>query len=207
MTSASADYSADWVSGAGLNLEPGYCITIVRAVQPRTALHQLGVSDADIRTAPWSELVAQVSELKPPYRHIVTAAFVIGEHTVLVEENGYRGHLAEWSGPLSRGTEVVSVYLSPSNGNQDLSIYRNGERLAFIDGDAPEDVDTNDKGLNTELPRLIHAALKPWDEDGLVPKDFDDGRVDLLQVACDYLGLRPRVSDISAPALGAPVRL
>jgi hypothetical protein len=31
--------------------------------------------------------------------------------------------------------------------------------------------------------------------------------VDLLQVACDYAGLRPTVYDISGPALGAPVKL
>jgi hypothetical protein len=49
--SASAGYSSDWVSEAGLAIEEGYCMTLVRGVGPRETLHRLGVSDAAVRTA------------------------------------------------------------------------------------------------------------------------------------------------------------
>jgi hypothetical protein len=41
VASVGAGYSSDWVSGAGLALEEGYCITLVRGVEPREALHRL----------------------------------------------------------------------------------------------------------------------------------------------------------------------
>lgn len=207
MTSASAGYSPDWVGEAGLNLDPGYCITMVRGVEPREALHRLGISDTAIRISPWSELRTLASGLKPDYEHVPTAAFVIGEYTVLVEENGYRGRLSEWNQPLSQGTEAVSVYLSPSNGNQELSVIRDGTRLAFIDGDQPEVIEGGDEELAGRLIQLTYAALKPWHQDDLPPADLGDGWVDLLQVACGYLGLQPAMSDISGPVPGAPVKL
>ncbi|WP_216893307.1 DUF6461 domain-containing protein [Nocardia alni] len=205
--SKSAGYSSDWVSETGLDLEIGYCITMVRDVDPREALDRFGVNDETIRTAPWSELVAQVSTLEPPEHHGVTAAFAFGGHTVLVEDFGYRGRSAEWTEPLSQGTEAVNVYLSPSSLKLELTIIRDGQQVAFIDGDAPDDVDTDDPKLAESLARFARAALAPWDENDEPPESFEDGWVDLLQVACDYLGLRPTVSDISRPVLGAPVRV
>lgn len=206
MTSDSAGYSSDWIGEPGLNLDPAYCISIVRGVEPRMALRRLGVDDASIRTARWPELVAQADEIELP--HVGTAAFVLGEHTVVVEENGYRGRLAEWNQPLSRGTEVVNVYLGGGNGDQELVIVRDGEELAFVDGDEPEHIDTDDEELAARLIELSQAALKPWEDDSAALDDsFDDGWVDLLQVACGYAGLRPTVSDVGAPMVGAPVRV
>jgi hypothetical protein len=138
VTSESAGHFSDWVSEAGLDLEAGYCITMVRAVEPCEALHRLGVSDEAIRAATWHEFVAQVRELEPAHEHGAIAAFVIGEHVVLVEDYGWRGRLSEWTGPVSRGAEAINVYLSPTSLKQELSIFRDGEGLAFIDGDAPD---------------------------------------------------------------------
>ena len=205
MTSASAGYSSDWVGEAGLAIEEGYCITLVRGVEPREALHRLGVSDAAIRTATWPEFAARLRELEPAHFHGAAAAFVMGEHVVLVEDFGWRGRLPEWTGPVSQGAEAVNVYLSPTSLMQELSIFRDGGQVAFIDGAAPDVIEGGDGELAGRLFELTGAALKPWNEDDAAPEDFSVGRVDLLQVACGYLGLQPEVSDISGPVLGALV--
>lgn len=105
--SAGAGYSSDWASEAGLDLNAGYCITLVRGVGSREALHRLGVGEAAIRTATWAEFTAQnrqreLTRLIPG----VAAAFVVGAHVVLVEDIGYWGRLPEWAEPASRGTEI-----------------------------------------------------------------------------------------------------
>ncbi|WP_243790168.1 DUF6461 domain-containing protein [Saccharopolyspora gloriosae] len=206
VTSAGAGYSSDWVSEAGLALEEGYCITLVRGARPREALHRLGVSDAAIRTATWPEFTAELREHEPA--HVipgVVAAFVMGEHVVLVEDAGYRGRSPEWAGSVSRGTEAVNVYLSPTSLKEELSIFRNGEQVASIDGDEPEVIEGGDAELAGRLIELTYDALKPWNENDAAPEALSDGRVDLLQVACDHLGLQPEALDISGPVLGALV--
>ncbi|GHF70178.1 hypothetical protein FHX82_005633 [Amycolatopsis bartoniae] len=204
--SAGAGYSSDWVGEAGLALDEGYCITLVRGVEPREALHRLGVDGAALRTATWPEFAVEL-RAQAPARFVigVAAAFGLGEHVVLVEDLGYRGRLPEWAGPVSRGTEAVNVYLSPTSLKEELTVYRDGGKAAFIDGDEPEVVEGGDGELAGRLIELTYDALKPWTEDDPAPADFGDGRVDLLQVACDYLGLEPRVPDISGPVLGAIV--
>lgn len=202
--SAGADYSSDWVGEAGLDLDAGYCITLVRGVGPREVLHRLGVSDAEIRTATWTEFTAQnrqreLGRLIPG----VAAAFVIGEHVVLVEDNGYWGRLPERAEPASRDIETLNVYLSPTSLVEELSIYRDGKRVAFISGDDPEVIEGDDTETAGRLIELTFDALRPWDENDPAPEHLGDGRVDLLQVACGYLGLRPEVSDIDGPVLGA----
>lgn len=203
MTAERLGYSPDWVSG--LNLEPGYSITMVRGIGPRDALHRMGISDDVLRTACWPELAAQADELRP--EHVAMAAFVLGEHTVIIERNGYRGRLADWNRPLSRGTEIVNVYLDPSNGNQELSIIKDGELLAVLDGDAPDDIDVADDELAARLSRLVSAALRPLDDDYPDSEDLDDYWVDLVQVACGYLGLQPRTEDFSGLVLGGTARV
>lgn len=204
--SVGADYSSDWVGEAGLDLDAGYCITLVRGVGPRAALHRLGVGDAAIRTATWTEFTAR-NRRREPGRLIpgVAAAFVMGEHVVLVEDVGYWGRLPERAEPVSRDTESLNVYLSPTSLVEELSIYRDGKRAAFISGDDPEVIEGGDTEMAGRLIELTFDALRPWDENDPAPEDLSDGRVDLLQVACGYLGLRPKVSDIDGPVLGALV--
>jgi hypothetical protein len=204
--SAGAGYSSDWISEAGLDLDAGYCITFVRGVGPREALHRLGVSDAAIRNATWTEFTAQ-NDQRELTRLIpgVAAAFVMGAHVVLVEDIGYWGRLPEWAKPVSRGTETLNVYLSPTSLVEELSIYRDGKRVAFVSGDEPEVIEGSDADLAGRLIELTFEALQPWNENDAAPEDFSDGRVDLLQVACGYLGLQPEAPDISGPVLGALV--
>lgn len=116
------------------------------------------------------------------------------------------GRLPEWAGPLSRGTEAINVDLSPTSGAEELNIFRDGKHVAFIGGDAPEAIESDDAALAERLIELTYDALKPWNKNDTAPQDLSDGRVDLLQVACDYLGLQPQTPDISRPVLGALVQ-
>ncbi|MBO0883047.1 MAG: hypothetical protein J2P17_22470 [Mycobacterium sp.] len=204
--SAGACYSPDWASEAGLDLDVAYCITFMRRAGQREALHRLGIGDSAIRTATWTEFTAENRQRELGHRIPgVVAAFVIGEHVVLVEDIGHWGRQPEWAERLSRGTETLNVYLSPTSGLEELSIYRDGNWVAFISGDAPEVIVGGDSEMAGRLIELTSEALGPWDENDPAPEGFSDGRVDLLQVACGYLGLRPKVSDINGPVLGALV--
>jgi hypothetical protein len=79
----------------------------------------------------------------------------MGQHVALVEDFGWRGRLSQWAGPVSQGTEAVNVYLSPASLKQELSVFRDGERLAFIDGDEPESIEGGDEaGVNRRRPGL-----------------------------------------------------
>ncbi|MCX4091910.1 DUF6461 domain-containing protein [Nocardia sp. alder85J] len=204
--SAGAGYTSDWVDEAGLDLDTGYCVTFVRGVGPREVLRRLGVDDAAIRTATWAEFVAQ--NLQREMRRLtpgVAAAFVMGEYVVLVEDIGYWGRLPEWAEPVSRGTETLNVYLSPTSQVEELSIYQDGKRVASISGDEPEVIESGDAEMAGRLIELTFEALGPWNENDPAPEDFSDGRVDLLKVACGYLGLHPEISDINGPVVGALV--
>jgi hypothetical protein len=88
-----------------------------------------------------------------------------------------------------------------------VGIVRDDEEVALVDGDAIEESEIADDELRARLLDLARSALRPWDEGGETPEGFDEGSVDLLHVACDYVGLRPLVSDVSGSMLGTPVRI
>ncbi|MFI1398164.1 DUF6461 domain-containing protein [Streptomyces sp. NPDC020681] len=213
------EYVSDWVDEAGLHVEEvGYCITFVRGVQPRAALRGLGIEDADIRTGTWNELTDYADSREPRGHYNATTAFSVGEFAVVVEDRGYRGSLPEWQLALSEGTELINVHEVPVRGCQQLTIVENGAQVACVHGDdladGPEDrpdglkaVQTEDEELAARLSLLIRSALRPFEKGDEPPEDFEDGWVDLLQVACDYLGLRPAVRHIEGPLLGAAVSL
>ncbi len=207
VTSSEPGYSPEWVGADGLDLGPGFCVTFVRGVEPADALRRVDVPESDVRTGTWPELVEAAIALEPAYDHYPMAAFVIGATTVLVEDNGFIGRIDEWNRPLSKGAEVVYVYQSPTSAGQELGIVRDDEQIALVDGDAIDDSEIDDDAVRARLLELARSALRPWEEDGEPPADFDGGWVDLLQVACDYVGLRPLPADVSGLVLGAPVRI
>ncbi|MFJ5221070.1 DUF6461 domain-containing protein [Streptomyces sp. NPDC088354] len=201
-------YSSNWVEESGLNLDPGYCITAVRGIGPRDSLHRFGIHDSSLLTSLWSELAARAREVsEPAYDAVPIAAFAIEDFTVIVEENGYRGSIDELLESLSRGTAAVNVYLSPSSGGQELKIFEDGRQIAYIDGDSPDEIDTLDSELRIRLNQLIDITSGPLDSESdpqEVPEDEGDAEwADLLQVACEYLGLQPQISHVSGPVLGA----
>ncbi|MFD7080655.1 DUF6461 domain-containing protein [Streptomyces sp. NPDC059918] len=204
-----AGYSRDWVKESGLDLGLGHCITIVRHMAPRAALHRLGIADGDISMGTWGELTDRVYARGIQTEEVAMAAFGIGECTVVIEDLGYRGSRSEWHLPLSVGTEVVNVHDHPVNGRQVLRVLRDGACVAFLDSDAPEGLDDCDcdGDVCEALSRLLLPALQPMEDGGEQPADLDDGWIDFLQVACDYFGLRPTPGDVSGPALGAPYRM
>jgi Family of unknown function (DUF6461) len=196
-------YSSDWVDEEGLDVTSmGYCITVLRGVDPREALQRLGAADGDVREGTWAELREPQDGSAWP-----KAAFVIDGVTVVVEDGPGRAQSPGWSERLSTDTEAVSASYG-INGESSLVITRSGELVAFVDGDSPDDVDSEDEELAARLIGLIRASLQPFEEGTPVPDDLGDDGVDgfyadLLQVACDYVGLRPTVADVSGPVLGA----
>lgn len=207
MTSPEHKYSPAWVGEQGLDLDPGFCITFVRGVTPGEALLRVSVPEADLRIAKWHEFVAEAAAMEPAFDHYPMAAWAVDGLAVVVEENGFIGRTEEWNIPLSRATELVFVYQSPTSLSQELGILRDGEEIVFMESDAVEECEVDDPALGTRLLNLAADALQPWDEGDPTPISFDEGRVDLLQVACDYLGLRPSVAHFKLSALGAPVRI
>lgn len=192
------EYSPEWIGQGGLDLDPGYCITIVPAVSPGEALRRAGVTDALPCT--YAELRRETRLLG--WGYVPVAAFDIDGHAVLIEENGGVGfHL--WGGPLSVGTVAVTAYLSPSSGAEILLVTADGITLAEVDADEPDEIRPADSPLREVLLGLVEAAFQPFEEDG---DPAADGMPDLLRVACEFTGIHPSVKDVLAPALGAPVR-
>jgi hypothetical protein len=192
------EYSPEWIGRAGLDLGPGYCITIALAISSTEALRRAGVPGVLPRV--YDALRREARLLGGDY--VPVAAFEVGGHAVLVEENGGMG-LYRWGGPLSMGTVAVTAYLSPSSGAERLVITRDGAAVAEVDADEPEVVRTDDPALREVLLELVADAFQPFEDED----DPDaDGMPDLLRVACEYVGIHPSVHDVAVPAPGAPVR-
>ena len=209
MVGTVTEYTADWAGDAGLDLEPGFCVSFVRGVEPRQALRRFGVPDGVVRTGQWADIDAHAGSLSQ-YDHIPVAALALGPVTLVVERNGYRGSLPECAGPLSAGTEVLNVHLNPASGLMTLTAFRDGTHLLSVDTDDPDVITVHDsraEDIAARLPDLVWGAFTPWDGSEESPDSLEDGDVDLLQVACDHLGIRPGLDDVRRPVVGAAMSL
>jgi hypothetical protein len=185
---ADRTYSSDWIGMEGLDVEDAdYCVTLLRGVEPREALLRLGATDDTLRTAEWDQL-REFPE--------GTAAFVVDAWTIVVTAAGHSDEEEVYR--LSRGNEVVTATRSVDFGSH-LLIGRDGEWLAWVDGDDPGTIRA-DEPLRTRLAGLVAAASAP------VGPESELVWADLLQVACTYAGVRPTVQHVRGPLLGASVQ-
>jgi hypothetical protein len=179
-------------TGLGLagGLEGGYCVTVIHNLDPDEALRRFGADDSQIATSTWAELLRRASyeEASPDDR--VVAAFGLGRHTLLVENNGYQGTNRP---DLSRGTFAVSSY-SSWNLDQNFLVTRDGEILATFDENMPN------SAWGAE-PWMVEEALSEMSIDDPAAFDDDDGRsLDDLELLCRLVGIHPTIADVTGPA-------
>lgn len=209
---ASTGYSPDWVEEAGLDLGGMHCITLVRGLDPREALRRFAISDTDIRLATWAEFQAQLAGTENNHHYSITAAFTLGDCVALVEWPGIRG-ITEPGEAVSLGTEAVTVYSDIADGTERLWIARDGKPQVSIESDDPVVITGGDAEQAGRLLELVYDAFTPYPQDepplsGITDGrvDLKNGEVDLLRVACGYLGLQPTAADVSRPVPGAIAR-
>ncbi|MEV6029030.1 DUF6461 domain-containing protein [Streptomyces sp. NPDC052036] len=110
------------------------------------------------------------------------AAFALGPHTLLVEDNGLLGIN---SPALSRGTFAVSCYRS-INADTNFVVYRDGEVVA----------DHSEEGSAEPSTPEVRAAMAAMGSDDPLETAFDDG----LELLCRTAGVRPTVADVTGTA-------
>lgn len=181
------DGTAVWHAGhplcgawlARLN-DDAYCVTVVHDLDPDTALARLGADPAGITTGTWTDLEERI-DLEDALTGV--AAFALGPHTLLVEDNGFRGVNTP---ALSDGTFAVSCYLG-AHGVSDFVVYRDGEtvgRHGYDDGDA-----------EAGTPE-VRRALAEMGADDVREAAFEHD----VELLCRTAGVRPTSADVSGPA-------
>ncbi|MCU1679331.1 MAG: hypothetical protein JWQ81_70 [Amycolatopsis sp.] len=185
---ATGPYSSAWMD-AGLDMEHVYCVTAIRDIDPDDALRRFGASADEISTSTWTDLQKRVAFEEAYGRHIV-AAFAIGSHTLLVEDNGWRGaNLPE----LSQGTFAVSSYCS-INADTAFVVSRDGVVLAALDELAPSSAEGADPGILTEaLAEMGITDPEAYDAD-------ETNFLEDLELLCRLVGVRPTVADVTGAA-------
>jgi hypothetical protein len=174
-----ADDHTAWLEA--LNDE-AYCVTVVHDLDPDTALRRLGADPSRITTGTWTDL-AERADLEDAGTDTVVAAFALGPHTLLVEDNGYRAiHAPE----LSAGTFAVSCSMSV-NADGKFLVYRDGEVVADHGQDNGDDEVTTPE---------VRRALAEMDADDVLDTAFERD----VELLCRTAGVRPTVADVTGPA-------
>ena len=162
--------------------DQAYCVTVVHDLDPDTALRRFGADPSRITTGTWTDLMER-ADLEDAEMDRVVAAFALGPHTMLVEDNGYSGVN---SPELSEGTFAVSCYMS-INADSAFVVYRDGEVVA------DHSMDNGDEEVNTPEVREALAAMESED---VLDTAFDHD----VELLCRTAGVRPTVADVTGPA-------
>ncbi|MQY31350.1 DUF6461 domain-containing protein [Nocardia aurantia] len=173
---------------SGLDIE-AYCVTVIHDVDPDEALRRFGATDAEISTATWPELLRRARYEEADW-HQVVAAFALGPHTLLVEDNGWEGSNRP---DLSRGTFAVSSYCS-INADSVFLVSRDGDTLATFQENCPGDAEGSDIDVLTKaLAEMGIDDPRAFDED-------DENFLEDLELLCRVAEVRPTIADVTAPA-------
>lgn len=175
---AAEDYTS-WLEK--LN-DQAYCVTVIHDLDPDTALRRLGADPSRITTGTWTDLEER-ADLEDAEMDTVVAAFALGPHTMLVEDNGYAGVR---SPGLSEGTFAVSCYMSV-NADTAFVVYRDGEVVADH---------TWDNGDDEVIIPEVGQALAAMGSEDVLETAFDHD----VELLCRTAGVRPTVADVSGPA-------
>jgi uncharacterized protein DUF6461 len=184
------EFSEAWMD-EGLGMEGVYCVTLVQDVTPDEALKRFGAPEDAIFTATWPELLERANFEEADVEDHVVAAFPLGRHTLLVEDNGWQGvHRPD----LSAGTFAVSSFRN-INADTGFVVSRDGVVLASLAELEPSSAEGADPGVLTE-------ALAEMGIDD--PEAFDeDDHLDDLELLCRLTGVSPTVADVTGPTRAA----
>jgi hypothetical protein len=163
--------------------EQAYCVTVVRDVQPDEALRRLGARPEQVSTGTWQDLLAQAAREEADFNDVVVAAFALGPHTLLVEENGWQGI---GSPQLSEGTFAVSCYRS-INADSSFVLFRDGDEVAdhSWDNGSPEPTTSE-----------VEQALAAMGCEDPIDTAFEHD----LELLCRTASVRPTVADVTGLA-------
>lgn len=187
--------SSDWLA-KGLQADSAYCVTVIHDVDPDEALRRFGARDEEIWTGTWQQLRRRVNYEDSDDDIRVVAAFALGPHTLLVEDNGYE---AVYRTDLSRGTFAVSSYGS-INAAHLFVASRDGEVLASF-------VDNYAGSAGGADPGLLTPALAEMGIDDIKTFDADDENfLNDVELLCRVSGVNPRIGDVTGPARAAILR-
>ncbi len=178
-----------WMT-AGLGIDEAYCVTVIHDVDADEALRRFGASDEHISTASWAELLRRATYEGADSDDRVVAAFSLGPHAMLVEDNGWSGiDLPE----LSRGTFAVSSFRS-INADTTFCVSRDGETLATFDDNCPSLAWGAD-------PFVLTEALAEMGIDDAEAFDADESHfLEDLELLCRVAKIRPTVADVTGRA-------
>jgi hypothetical protein len=182
-----------------------YGVTAVRDTDPDEVLRRFGVAESVITDGTWAALLAQANAeaarqaqatgqplYTARYRLQAVAAFALGPHTLLVEDNDG----AAVSRPdLSAGTFAVTAYQS-INSDVAFVVSRDGVELAGLDENAPSSA----FGAEPEVLREPLAAMGITDPEVFDADPENYHRLDVVQLFCRLGGIRPTVRDVSGSA-------
>jgi len=181
-------FSEAWME-EGLGMEGVYCVTLIHDITPDEALLRFGAPEDAIFTATWPELLERANFEEADVEDHVVAAFPLGPHTLLVEDNGWHGVRRP---DLSAGTFAVSSYCSV-NADTAFVVSRDGVVLASLDELEPSSAEGADPGVLTEaLAEMGIDDPEAFDED-------EDNFLDDLELLCRLTGVSPTVADVTRP--------
>ncbi|WP_330321277.1 DUF6461 domain-containing protein [Streptomyces clavifer] len=159
-----------------------YCVAVVHDTTPDEALLRLGADPAQVRTGTWDDLLTQSEIEDSGMDDVLVAAFALGPHTLLVEDNG---HSETDSSALSSGTFAVSCSKS-INADTTFMVYRDGEIVA----------DHSEEGSEEPTTPEVRAAMAAMGVDDPLEAAFHD----TLELLCRTAGIRPTVTEVTGSA-------
>jgi hypothetical protein len=175
----------DWMSA--LMEDTAYCTTLIHDVEPADALRRLLGDDAKIHDGTWQDMQTLAGELDTDWEEgIRVAAFRIGDHTLLVEDNGWQ---AKGRPDLAAGTFAVTCYRN-INAHSRFQVFRDGAVVADHSWDS---------GSAEPTTPEVRAALAAMGSDDPIETAFDHD----LELFCRTAGVQVAVADVTGPCLYA----
>ncbi|QKV96017.1 Curculin domain-containing protein (mannose-binding) lectin [Streptomyces sp. NA02950] len=164
--------------------DTAYCVTVIHHIDPDEALRRLGAQPERVTTGTWGDLL-ELAEREEAYdfEDIVVAAFALGPHTLLVEDNRCEGIDCP---ELSAGTFAVSCYMN-INADSAFVVYRDGETVADH---------SRDSGSREPTTPEVCQALTAMGAPDVIKAAF----LHDLELLCRTAGVQPTVADVTGPA-------
>lgn len=163
--------------------DTAYCVTVIHDIEPDEALRRFGAEPEQVTTGTWQDLLELAERDEADTEDVVVAAFALGSHTLLVEDNGWEGIDCP---ELSAGTFAVSCYRS-INADSSFVVFRDGEEVADH---------SRDDGSEEPSTPEVRQALTAMGSEDVIDTAFEHD----LELMCRTAGVQPTIADVSGPA-------